>query len=187
MSDVVRSGLAALDREGGERSARFRGGIGGGLGHDCLLGSRQRRERVLDLGFAGAFLAGVFLAGAFFCFRGRLLRRCLLRGRLGVLRLEELDFDAAGDGEVGDPAVAVVGDVGGELDAAGAQVGDGPLDVVAVERQIVGAGGAATHGTVGGVNAQVAGRKIEDQPALTDVGAGELELITQEVPRRLCL
>src|SRR5262245_61887468 len=59
---------------------------------------------------------------------------------LGGLRLVELHLEAAGHLEVGNEPVPVVGRRPGELDPLRLQLGDRLLDVVAVERDVGGAG-----------------------------------------------
>jgi len=81
---------------------------------------------------------------------------------------------------VGDEAEALIGDGGGELDAAGLEVGDGRLDVGAEEGDVVGVVWGSGVGGVSGVDAEVGGGGVEDQPAVADVGEGEAEFVAEE-------
>ena len=87
-----------------------------------------------------------------------------------VLRLVQLHREAARDLEVGDEAVAVVRDRVRELDALRLQLGDGLLDVVAVERDVVRAGAAPCfRGSAGWQPMSASGRSKISQPSPTSV------------------
>ena len=62
----------------------------------------------------------------------------------------------------------------------------GSLDVVAVERHVM-RPRRRLPGPFHGVTADVGFRKVEDQPAIADVGVGESKLVAQEGPRLLGL
>src|SRR5262249_23048601 len=79
-------------------------------------------------------------------------------------------------------AVPVILDRRGEGNVPAAQVGHGPFDVVAVERDVVGAGVA---GILDRVDTQVSLGEIEDPPALADVGAGKPDRLLEELPGRV--
>jgi hypothetical protein len=65
---------------------------------------------------------------------------------------------------------------------------DGGLDVVAVERDVVGARVlAGVHARAGRVDAHVRLRQVEDQPAVADVGGREAQHVADERPERLRL
>ncbi len=118
--------------------------------------------------------------------RSRLrVKRALLTGRgidggFGVEGLIELDVEVAGGDDLGDQAVALVGDGGGELDAFGLEVSDGFVDVVAEEGD--GVGVVFGVGIIGifGVDAHVGAGEVEDEPAAAGIGEGEAEFVAEE-------
>ena len=93
--------------------------------------------------------------------------------------LVEAELADPGDGEVADPAEALVGDRPGELHALRAQVGDGRVDVVAHQVELV------PRLAVGGMDPELGGREGEDQPAAAGVDGVELEHVAEELARRL--
>src|SRR5579859_6171876 len=93
-----------------------------------------RTRLPMDSALLGLLLRRRLLLGLRGAARGRLAHALDggLARSLRVFRLVDLDAYAAGHREVRDEAVAVVGDGVIELDAAGAELGDGLLQVVAV-------------------------------------------------------
>src|SRR5947208_8757960 len=104
--------------------------------------------------------------------------------RFRVLRLVELDLDAAGHREVRHEAVAVVGDISFELHSARAQVGDRSLDVVAVEGNLVRPRGRRIR-FIDRMAAEVSLRQVEAEPPFADVGMRKPQLVADELARGL--
>ena len=84
----------------------------------------------------------------------------VVRGR--VRRLIETDLAAARDAHPDQASEARVGHRTGELGALRGQVGDGLIDVVAQQEELV---VTTRRGLAGGVDAQLGRRELEDEPA----------------------
>ena len=92
-------------------------------------------------------------------------------------RLVELHVTGAGHQEVDRQPEAVVPDVPRELHALGPELGHRGLDVVAHQRDLV-----VLPPPAGGVDAQFAGTRPEDEPAAARVDVGPAQDVTEEGP-----
>src|SRR5712692_9875319 len=100
--------------------------------------------------------------------------------------LVELHLKVSRHAEVRHQPIPLVRYVVGELDAPLLELGNGSADVVAVERDVGGAG-RRTFCPFSGMAAQVRLGKVEDQPAFADVGEGETQLVANEGAKLLGL
>ena len=92
----------------------------------------------------------------------------------GMAWLVHSDLAPAGQAKAGEPPPPLVGDVLGELDALCAKVSHGGLYVVAHEVQLV------SGWTVGGVDGQLRGGQLEDQPPAAGVHMWLLQDVSEE-------
>src|SRR6266849_5075744 len=106
--------------------------------------------------------------------------------RFRVARLVQLDLYITRHLEVGNEAVALIGNLICENHTARLQLCDGLLDVVAVKRNVVSAGGCAVV-LVGRVAAHIGLGEVEDQPTPTHVRVRKTKLVAQEGTQRLRL
>ena len=88
--------------------------------------------------------------------------------------LVKAELGAAGKSERGDEAEAGVGDGSRELYSAAFEIGDGGVDVVAQEVELV------VASLFGGVHADFGGRKRENEPAVACVDGGKFEGVAKE-------
>ena len=99
------------------------------------------------------------------------------RQRRGVPRLVDRELAAIRQPNRGQQAPALVGDVPGHLDALRAQLGQGGVDVVAHQVQLM------TGGSLGRVDGQLGGRQGKDEPAAARVHRGQVQHVGEERPR----
>ena len=95
-----------------------------------------------------------------------------------MARLVQPDLPGAGHLQPRQQAPPLVGDRGGELDAAFGQLPDSALDVTAHEEELVAP-------LLAGMHRKLAGRQREDQPAVTRVDRVEAEHVAKERSRSL--
>ena len=100
--------------------------------------------------------------------------RSLKRG--GMSRLVDAEIATSGQSDRGKSTEARIGWRRHEFDPVGGEFGDGRVDVVAHQIQLVPAG------TLGRMYAHLRWRHGEDQPAMAGINVGEAELVPQECP-----
>jgi hypothetical protein len=91
-----------------------------------------------------------------------------------VLGLVQAEFGATGERDGGDEAKAGIGDRAAEFHATLFEIGDGGLDVVAQQVELL------VASLLGRMHADFGGRQAEDEPAVACVDVGEFECVAEE-------